>query len=56
MENSKQGIVPMLPRTILSKLDYPCINDEIKRMSRILYASPIGSIMYTMKYIRLEVA
>ncbi|KAI3515961.1 hypothetical protein L1887_14868 [Cichorium endivia] len=56
MENSKRGIVPMLPGTILSKTDSPSLDDEIKRMSRIPYASAVGSIMYAMTCTRPDVA
>ncbi|KAI3503921.1 hypothetical protein L1887_32413 [Cichorium endivia] len=56
MENSKRGIVPMLPGTILSKTDCPSLDDEIKRMSRIPYASAVGSIMYAMTCTRSDVA
>lgn len=56
MDNSTWGIVPMLHRTIFSKSHCPSINDEIERMSRILYTSTVGSIMYSMTCIRLDVA
>ena len=46
MDNSKQGIVPIFSDTILCKTDCLSIGYEIKRMSRIPYASAVGSIMY----------
>ena len=40
----------------LSKKDYPTTSQERERMSRILYASTVGSIMYAMTCTRPDVA
>ena len=56
MDNSKRGIVPIVPCTIICKFDSPSTKDNIKRMSRIPYDSAVGSIMYVMTYTRSDVA
>jgi hypothetical protein len=48
MEEAKKGFLPMSHGIHLSKTQCPSTTDERERMSRILYASAIGSIMYAM--------
>ena len=48
MQNSKRGFLPMCHGIILSKTQCPTMQDERDRMSKIPYASAIGSIMYVM--------
>ena len=46
MENSKRGFLLMSHGIKLSKTQCPTSKEERERMSRIPYASAIGSIMY----------
>ncbi|NEY13649.1 hypothetical protein DDE04_09110, partial [Bifidobacterium pseudocatenulatum] len=48
MQDSKKGSLPMLHGISLSKAQSPSTQEERDRMSRIPYASAIGSIMYAM--------
>jgi hypothetical protein len=48
MEEAKKGFLPRSHGIHLSKTHCPSTTDERERMSRILYASAIGSIMYAM--------
>ena len=48
MQNSKRGFFPMCHGISLSKTECPTMQDERDRMSKIPYASAIGSIMYAM--------
>ncbi|KAL4556874.1 hypothetical protein LXL04_035040 [Taraxacum kok-saghyz] len=48
MENSKKGNVPIHHSVKLSKSQCPSSSDEHDQMSRVPYASAIGSIMYAM--------
>ncbi|KAK8539410.1 hypothetical protein V6N13_104356 [Hibiscus sabdariffa] len=48
MEESKRGFLPMKHGISLSKEMCPSMPQERERMSQILYASAIGSIMYAM--------
>ena len=48
MENSKKGYLSIGQRIFLSKSDCPTTPQERKHMSKILYASAVGSIMYAM--------
>jgi hypothetical protein len=48
MEEEKKGFLTMSHGIHLSKTQCPSTTDERERMSRILYASTIGSIMYAM--------
>ena len=48
MQNSKRGFLPMYHGMSLSKTQCPIMQDERDRMSKIPYASAIGSIMYAM--------
>ena len=56
MDISKKGFIPMLHGKYLSKSMCPKTQEEKERMSRIPYASAIGSIMYAMLCTRLDVA
>ena len=56
MENSKRGFLPMSHGIKLSKTQCPASKEERERMSRIPYASAIGSIMYAMLCTRPDVA
>ena len=48
MVNSKKGFLPMQHGLYLSKSQCPKTPGETEKMSRIPYASAIGSIMYDM--------
>jgi hypothetical protein len=48
MEEAKKGFFPMSHGIHLSKTQCPSTTDERECMSRIPYASAIGSIMYAM--------
>ena len=48
VQNSKRGFLPMCHGIILSKTQCPTMQDERDCMSKIPYASSIGSIMYAM--------
>ena len=48
MQNSKRGFLPMSYGISLSKTQCPIIHDERDCMSKIPYASTIGSIIYAM--------
>ena len=48
MDQSKMGLLPVSHDVTLSKDMYPKTQDERDNMSRILFASEIGSIMYAM--------
>ena len=48
MDNSKKGFIPMSQGIHLSRGQCPSSSEERERMSRIPYASAIGSIMYAM--------
>ena len=48
MQNSKRGFLPMCHGISLSKTQSPTMQDERDHMSKIPYASTIGSIMYVM--------
>lgn len=56
MENSKRGLIPMSHGVSLSKKMSPNTPEERERMSKIPYASAIGSIMYAMLCTRPDVA
>ena len=56
MENSKRGLISMSQGIHLSKKYSPNTSEEKERMSRIPYASAIGSIMYAMLCTRHDVA
>ena len=48
MQNSKKGELPIQSNAILSKTQSPSKEVEIAEMSRVLYASDVGSMMYAM--------
>ena len=56
MEESKRGYLPMSHGISLSKSMCPRTQEERDRMSRIPYASAIGSIMYAMLCTRIDVS
>ena len=56
MTNSKKGYLPMTSGMHLSKTQAPKTSEEIERMSRVPYASAVGSIMYAMICTRPDVA
>ena len=56
MQDSKRGYLPMSHGITLSKSQCPNTKDERERMSKIPYASTIGSIMYAMLCTRLDVS
>ncbi|GKE14190.1 retrotransposon protein, putative, ty1-copia subclass [Tanacetum coccineum] len=56
MENSKKGNLPLHHGIKISKDLCPKTDEELDRMSRVPYASAVGSIMYTMTCTRLDVS
>ena len=56
MENSKKGELPIQSNVKLSKTQSPSTEAEIAEMSRVPYASAVGSIMYAMTCTRPDVA
>ena len=56
MQDSKRGFLPMSHDISLSKTQCPMTQDERDRMSKIPYASAIGSIMYAMLCTRPDVS
>ncbi|GKB46168.1 hypothetical protein Tco_0896921 [Tanacetum coccineum] len=56
MENSKRGTIPMQEKLKLSKSDGASTPAEIRRMSRVPYASAVGSIMYVVRCTHPDVA
>lgn len=56
MENSKRGLLPLRHGINLSKTLCPKTPEERERMSRIPYASAIGSLMYAMLCTRPDIA
>ncbi|KAI3723535.1 hypothetical protein L2E82_35178 [Cichorium intybus] len=56
MENSKKGELPIQSNAKLSKTQSPSTDKEIAEMSRVPYASAVGSIMYAMMCTRPDVA
>ena len=56
MKNSKKGYLLIGHRITLSKKDCTITPEEREHMSRILYASTIGSIMYAMTRTRSDMA
>ena len=56
MQDSKKGFIPMQHGLALSKAQCPSSSSELERMSRIPYASAIGSIMYAMICTRPDVS
>src|SRR5262249_19173563 len=56
MDLSKKGFIPMSHGKNLSKSMCPTTHEMIERMSKIPYASAIGSIMYAMLCTRPDVS
>ena len=56
MENSKKGSLPIHQGIKLSKAQGPVTSDQVDKMSRVPYASAIGSIMYAMTCTRPDVS
>jgi hypothetical protein len=56
MEQSKKGFLPMSHGIHLSKTQCTSTTDELDRMSKVPYASAIGSIMYAMISTRPDVS
>ena len=56
MDNFKKDYLPIGHKITLSKKDCLTTPEERERMSRIPYASAVGSIMDAMKGTRLDVA
>ena len=56
MENFKRGFLPLRHSISLSKTMCPTTSKEVQRMSRISYASTIGSLMYVMLCTRFDIA
>nr|GEW62530.1 putative polyprotein [Tanacetum cinerariifolium] len=56
MENSKRGSIPMQEKHKLSKSQGASTPAEMKRMHNVPYASTVGSIMYTVRCTRPDVA
>jgi hypothetical protein len=56
MVEAKKGFLPMSHGIHLSKTQCPSTTDERERMSRIPYASSIGSIMYAMICTRPDIS
>ncbi|GKB09294.1 hypothetical protein Tco_0837606 [Tanacetum coccineum] len=56
MENSKKGNIPLHYGIKIDKDLCPKTDEELDKMSRVLYASAIGSIMYDMTCTRPDVS
>ena len=56
MHDSKKGCVPMIPGMALRKSQCATFDMEVATMSRIPYASAIGSIIYAMICTRSDVS
>ena len=56
MEDVKKGFLPMSHGIHLSKTQCPTMTDERERMSKVPYASAIGSIVYAMISTRPDVS
>ena len=56
MKNSKRSLLPLTHSIHLSKKMCPDIPEEIRCMSKIPYASAIGSLMYAMLCTRPDIA
>jgi hypothetical protein len=56
MEQSKKGFLPMSQGIHLSQKQCPATANERERMSKVPYASTIGSIMYVMISTHLDVS
>jgi hypothetical protein len=56
MKQSKKGFLPMSHSIHLSKTRCSSTTDELDRMSKVPYASTIGSIMYAMISTRPDIS
>ena len=56
MKNSKRGLLPLRHDIHLSKKMCPDTSEEIQRMSKILYALAIESLMYVILCTRPDIA
>ena len=56
MVDSKKGYLPLQQGVVLSKKDSSYTKEQREYMSKIPYASAIGSIMYVMLCTRMDVA
>ncbi|KAJ9561425.1 hypothetical protein OSB04_006585 [Centaurea solstitialis] len=56
MENSKKGSLPIHQGIKLCRAQCPLTRDQVDKMSRVPYASAIGSIMYAMTCTRPDVS
>ena len=56
MKNSKKGLLPLRYDIHFSKKMCPDTPEEIQRISKIPYASAIGSFMYAMLCTHLDIA
>ncbi|GJT92307.1 hypothetical protein Tco_1081152, partial [Tanacetum coccineum] len=56
MENFKKGNLPLHHVIKISKDLCPKTNEELDKMSRVTYASAIGSIMYAMTCTRPDIS
>ena len=56
IENSKRDLLPFKHGVHLSKKMYPSTSEKIQHMSKILYTSAIGSLVYAMLYTRLDIS
>ena len=55
MKNSKRGLLPLRHGISLSKTICLTISKEVQCMSKIPYASTIGSLIYAMLYTRSDI-
>nr|GEV46813.1 retrotransposon protein, putative, Ty1-copia subclass [Tanacetum cinerariifolium] len=56
MDTFKRGYIPMQERLDLNKTQCASTPEEVKRMQNVTYASAVGSIMYTVRCTRPDVA
>ena len=56
MKNSKKGLLPLRYDISLSKKMYLTTFEEVQRMSRILYASMIESLMHAVLCTQSDIA
>ena len=56
MENSKKGLIPLQQGVVLSKKDCPKTKEQREYMSKVPYASAIGSIIYAMLCTMVDIA
>ena len=55
-EDSKKGFIPLQQEVVLNKKDSPSTGEQKECMSKVPYASAIGSIMYAMLCTTVDVA